>query len=151
MTPLDELKTYISRRNPTEIMVLVDGVTDHRTTHLEDLTGSEINLLITVLKPKTLEEKTSALVDEIVMKRWRSNILALAERTGIKKLGEFNDFNSWMIRSSLFKKQLNAHNMEELKLLYQQLRAVERNNERSASKPMTKVWWKKADSLKNHN
>lgn len=145
MKQLKELTGYLSRRTPDEIKILVDSVTDHRTMCLEDLTEKEINLMITVFRPKTLEEKANALIDEIKIKNMRSNILALAERTGIKEYGNFHSFNNWMMISSVFKKQLNAHNLEELQILYKQLRGVERNNQRSASKPMTKAWWKQAD------
>lgn len=151
MTPLKELQGYMAKKKPMEIAILIDSVTSHRTTSLEDLTGPEINLLITVFKPKTIEDTANALVDEIKLKNMRSNVLALAERTGIKEYGNFHSFNNFMIISSVFKKQLNAHSLEELNILYKQLRGVERNNERSASKPMTKAWWKKADGLKNQN
>ncbi|GGG47225.1 hypothetical protein [Epilithonimonas arachidiradicis] len=151
MTPTQELNSYLVRKNPQTVAVLIDSITNHRTTAVEDLTNSEIGTLLQIFRPKTIEEKANALVDEAIMKQWRSNIIALAERTGIKKLGQWSEFNNWMLLSSVFKKHLNAHSLEELKALYQQLRGVERNNERSASKTMTKAWWKKAEDNKAWN
>lgn len=151
MTSLQELTGYLNHKKPNDIAVLVDSVTDHRTTSVEHLTDSEIDLLLTVFRPKTIEEKTNALVDEMIKRQWRSNILALAERTGIKKYGQFQEFNNWMLISSVFKKHLNSHNVEELKILYKQLRNVERNNERSSRKTMTKAWWDKAEQNKTWN
>ena len=145
MTQLEELKSYISRRTPTEIAILIDSVTDHRTMRLEELTDAEINLMMTVFKPKTIEQKADALVDEIKLRNMRSKILALAERTGIKEPGNFHTFNNWMMVSSVYKKQLTNYNIDELKQLYKQLRAVEQNNNASAERPLTKAWLRKAD------
>ena len=151
MTPLQELTGYLTRKKPNDIAILIDSISDHRTMSIEDLTASEINLLLTVFRPKTIEDKANVLVNELKLKTMRSNILALAERTGIKEPGNFHKFNNWMNTSSVFKKHLNAHSLEELQVLYKQLRAAEMNNNRSAQKPMTKAWFQRAEKIKTWN
>ena len=151
MTPLQELTGYLARKKPNDIAILIDSISEHRTMSIEELTGSEINLLLTVFRPKTIEEKANVLVNELKLKTMRSNVLALAERTGIKEAGNFHTFNKWMMISSVFKKHLNAHSLEELQVLYKQLRGVEMNNNRSAQKPMTKAWFQRAEKIKTWN
>ena len=53
--------------------------------------------------------------------------------------------------NSKFKKHLNAHSIDELKQLFQQLKAAQGNQRKSAMKPMTKAWFAKAEQLKNLN
>ena len=106
MTPLQELTGYLARKKPNDIAILIDSISGHRTMSIEELTGSEINLLLTVFRPKTIEEKANVLVNELKLKTMRSNVLALAERTGIKEPGNFHTFNNWMMISSVFKTTL---------------------------------------------
>ena len=120
---------------------------------IEDLTDQEAKQLLKIHAPKPadLDQEYNALKEEFIRKEWKSNILALAEKTGIKEKGDFQKFNNWMLSNSKFKKHLNAHSIAELKQLHVQLRAALQNNSKSAMKPLTKAWWEKGESLKNHN
>lgn len=151
MTALEELENLMSLREPHEVAIMVDGFTSHRTTLLEELTESEVNILLQIYRPRTIQQRENDLIEELKLKEWRSNILALAEKVGIKKPQSFHEFNNWMLTNSKFKKHLNAHRLEELQLLYRQLQGVKQNNERSSYRPMTKAWWEKGQKLKNYN
>ncbi len=153
MNAHDELKKIFTYRDPVNIALEINGFTGFRTTLIEELTDQEANQLLKIHAPKpaNLDSEYNALKEEFIRKEWKSNILALAEKTGIKEKGSFHKFNNWMLSKSKFKKHLNAHNIEELKQLHIQLRAASQNNSKSAMKPMTKAWWDKAESLKNHN
>lgn len=148
-----ELQKVFASRDSASIAIEINGFTGWRTTLLEELTDQEAQQLLDIHcpKPKTVDAEYNALKEDFIKKEWKSNILVLAERTKIKEKGSFHQFNNWMLTKSKFKKHLNAHTIDELKLLHQQLRAALQNNARSAQKTMTKAWWDKAESLKNYN
>lgn len=150
---LTELKELFADRTTMSIALEINGFTGFRTTLIEDLTPQEIDTLyeIHVPKPQDLEAEYNALKEDFIKKEWRSNILALAEKTGIKEKGNFQKFNNWMLLSSKFKKHLNGHSLDELRELHKQLRGVQNNNSRSSKNPMTKAWWAKAEGLKQCN
>ncbi len=145
MTPKEELKQLFATSDPIQIAIQITGFTGFRTGNIEELTDDEAMKLLAVYTPKSnsLQEQNSELKDALLRNAWISKILRLAENTGIKKVGDFHDFNNWMFSKSKFKKHLNAHNLEELKELHIQLKGVEANNARSALKPLTKAWWEK--------
>lgn len=151
MHTLNDLKEFFADRSTLSIATEIYGFTGFRTTKLEDLTEKEIEDLYMAYAPKTLDQEFNALKSEMIAKEWKSKILALADKTGIKEKGSFHKFNNWMLTSGKFKKHLNAHSIEQLKELYKQLRGVQHNNGRSAQRPMTNAWWKKADELKQFN
>lgn len=151
MNALEELENLLSLRQPHEVAIMLDGFTSHRTTLLEELTENEVKILLKIYRPKTIPERERELIIELKTKEWRSNILALAEKVGIKEPQSFHKFNNWMLTKSKFKKHLNAHNLEELQLLHRQLQGVKQNNERSAFRPLNKAWWDKGSKLKNYN
>ena len=153
MKTLQDLKQLFAGRNASDVASEIYGFSGFRTNRLEDLTGKEIEVLYNIYAPKSekVEVEFDALKEILIKKEWKSKILALADKTGIKDKGSFHKFNDWMITSGKFKKHLNAHNLEELKELYKQLRGVEQNNARSSTKPMTKAWFAKAEQLKNLN
>lgn len=151
MNALEELENLLSLRQPHEVAIMLDGFTSHRTTLLEELTDGEIDILLRIYRPRTIQEREKELIIELRLKEWRSNILALAEKVGIKEPQSFHEFNNWMLLKSKFKKHLNAHNLEELQLLHRQLQGVKQNNERSAFRPLNKAWWDKGSKLKNYN
>ncbi len=153
MNAKQQLKELFADRNPADVAIEINGFTGWRTTLLEELTDQEAETLLHIHLPneKDLEEECNALLEEIKKKEYKSAILALAERIGIKKPGDFQRFNNWMFRYSRFKKHLNAHSLTELKQLYQQLRAAQANNARSAQKVMTKSWWHKGEQNKTLN
>ncbi|SDE80784.1 hypothetical protein, partial [Riemerella columbipharyngis] len=154
MATLKELKELLAEQSAVDIAIAVSGFTGFRTTLLEELTQEEIDKLYNIHAPKpepTMDEEFNALKYELVLKEWRSKILALAEREGIKEPKSWHKFNDWMILYSIYKKPLTAHNIEELKELYKQFRGIERNNRKFAEKPLNKAWWRKAGEIKNLN
>lgn len=150
---IKDLKELFADRTPLSVALEINGFTGFRTTVLDDLTPNEIEQLYQIHVPteKDMKAECNALKEELLKKTWRSNILSLAEKTGIKEKEDFSKFNNWMMLNSKFKKNLNAHSVEELKELHKQLRGVQQNNCRSAQNPMTKAWWDKSEHLKNFN
>lgn len=153
MTTLHDLQELFSERNPMDVAIEINGFTGFRTTLLEELTNEEINALYRIHKPeeKTLEAECDALKYEILRKGWKSKIIALAEREGIKEKHCYQKFNNWMLLYSRFKKHLNAHSLEELQLLHRQLHQLKNNNAQSARKAFTKAWYRKGIENKNLN
>lgn len=153
MNPKEELKQIFTDRNPVMVAIEISGFTSHRTTLVDELTDAEALRLLAIHCPSEieLEKDFNALQQDLIKREWKSKILALAERTGIKEKGSFHTFNNWMLISSIFKKHLNAHSIEELKAVYRQLRGVQYNNAKSADKPFTKAWWEKGYELKYQN
>ena len=153
MATLQDLQELFADRKPVDVAMEINGFTGFRTTQIEELTKDEINHLYAIHVPtaKTVDAEFNAFKVELMMKAWRSKILAAAEKAGFKKAASFHEFNNWMLTNSKYKKQLTAHNMDELKELHRQIQAAISNNKRSAERPMTSAWWIKADRLKNHN
>lgn len=80
---------------------------------------------------------------EILMRNKRSTVLAIATRTGIKKVNSWDEFNEWMKTKSVLKKDLHRYDFDELDQLIRQFRALESNFDKSAKKPGTKAWHQK--------
>lgn len=153
MATLQDLQELFADRKSVDVAMEIHGFTGFRTTLIEELTKDEINHLYAIHVPtvNTADAEFNAFKIELMMKAWRSKILAAAEKAGFKKTASFHEFNNWMLTNSKYKKQLTAHSMDELKELHQQIHAAISNNKRSGEKPMTQAWWVKADRLKNHN
>ncbi|MCZ2084135.1 MAG: hypothetical protein LC112_07655 [Flavobacteriales bacterium] len=153
MNAREELKQLFADRNPVMVGIEISGYTGFRTTLIDELTDEEAKRLLEAHAPKPadLDKEYNALKEDFIKREWKSAVLAMAEKTNIKEKGSFAKFNNWMIASSRFKKHLNAHTIDELKLVHQQLKAVQQNNARSATRPMTKAWWNKAEQLKKYN
>jgi hypothetical protein len=153
MTPKEELKQIFADRGTMEVAIEISGFTSHRTTLIEELTDAEATRLLAIHCPPEieLEKDFNALQQDLVKREWKSKILALAERIGIKEKGGFHNFNNWMLSKSKFKKHLNAHSIEELKAIHQQLHGVRYHDAKSAEKPFTKAWWSKGNELKYQN
>ncbi|SHF86537.1 hypothetical protein SAMN05443633_107165 [Chryseobacterium arachidis] len=149
----EELKSIFIHRKNIDVAMEIFGFTGQRTTIIDELTEEEVLKLLKIHCPipSELESECEQLKSEIFRKKLISNILVLAEKTGIKKANDFYDFNKWMIQSGKFKKHLNAHSVEELKEVYKQLKAVEKSNTKSAGKPFTKAWWYKEGKRKALN
>lgn len=130
---------------------IISGFTQGRSLCIEDLTDEEAEKLWLIYCPKKVDNPVQKIADELELKKWKSNVLAKAEQTGIKKPGSFDAFNLWMLTYSKYKKHLNAHNLEELKQLHRQLCNVELNDYRSGKKAFTEAWWKKGNVIKNLN
>ena len=151
MHTIKDLKKLFAKRNASEIASELYGFTGFRTSKLEDLTETEIEQLYTIYAPKSIQKERNDFADTLIKKEWISKILRLATELKFKKPDSYHKFNNWMLMSSKFKKHLNAHSIEELKQLFQQLKAAQSNQKRSAMKPMTKAWMEKAEQLKNLN
>lgn len=153
MTAKEELKQIFSGRTPVDIAIEISGYTGHRTTLIDELTEDEASKLLKVYCPPgvQLEREYVALQQVMLQKEWKSKVLAKAEKLGLKKANSFVEFNDWMHLSSKFKKHLNAHSLQELKELHQQLCAFGTNNARSAKKPLSAAWWEKGAQLKKLN
>lgn len=153
MATLQDLQDLFAERKPVDVAIEISGFTGFRTTRIEELSPDEINHLYAVHVPteRDIDAQFNAFKLELMVKAWRSKVLAAAEQAGIKEPGCFSKFNNWMILRSKCKKNLHAHTIEELKDLHKQLKAALTNNRRSAEKPMTEAWWKKGKSLTTQN
>lgn len=155
MKPHEELKLLFAHRNGAEVAIEIHGFTGFRTTLIDELTEKEAVKLLSIHNPEQsaeeLEAEFNELSEEILKKGWKSKILKIAEATGIKDKNDFTKFNRWMLASSKFKKHLNAHSLDELKQIHQQLQGVKHNNAKSAKKPFTQAWWKKGNGIVNLN
>lgn len=151
MATIDDLKQLFSGRDILSVSSEIYGFSNFRTTRIEELTQEEIDALFEFHQPKNIEKINNALIDELLMKEWRSKILKVAEQEGIKEPNSFHKFNNWMLISSRFKKQLSQHDLHELQELYKQMCALRSNNRKSARKPLTKAWQNRANNLKNWN
>lgn len=153
MATLQDLQELFAERKPHDVAIEISGFTGFRTTNIEELSPEEINRLYACHAPrlKDVDAEFNAFKIELVVKAWRSKILAAAEKAGLKEAGCFHKFNNWMRLSSKYKKALNAHTIDELKELHRQIHAAMSNNARSARKPLTKAWWNQGEKLKNLN
>ncbi|GAA5096800.1 hypothetical protein GCM10023210_31040 [Chryseobacterium ginsengisoli] len=155
MDAIQELKILFAKRSGADIAIEINGFTGFRTTLLEELTDTEAKQLLEIHQPqktvKQLQQEVREASEEILKKGWKSKVLVVAEATGIKDKDGFVRFNKWMLKSSIYKKHLNAYSLEELKELHKQLQGVKANNSKSAKKPLTKSWWREGLQNKNLN
>ena len=151
-TAKQRLRSLFSNRKAVDIAIELQGFTGFRTGKIDELTNSEAEKLLAIhTKAENNEVNYNALKEEVIMKEYRSKILAIATREGIHFPDDWKNFNHFMLFSSRFKKPLNAHNLEELKELLKQMNALAYNNAKSAEHPMTKAWERKANALKQWN
>lgn len=112
--------------------------TNGRTQSVRDLNLQELKGLCSKLSSrnfiKNVEPNT-----ELLKKKKRSIVLKLATKVGIHNTENWENFNHFMLHSSILKKQLNAYQLDELDQLIRQFRAIEENFERSARKVGTKA------------
>ncbi|UFK27493.1 hypothetical protein [Elizabethkingia phage TCUEAP3] len=154
MTPHEELKKMFIDRNPMAVSAEISGFTGFKKTKIDELSEAEaINLLaIHCPAPKTLQEEYNALKEDVLRREYKAAILATAEKEGIKDPGsDFKKFNNWMLKSSVYKKHLNAHSLKELEILLIQIKTLQFNNGKSAQKPLNEAWMRKASKYKNLN
>ena len=116
-----------------------------RTTDIDELTKEELEKLYSLFFPKqpSAEEKLMIVQHNDLIKRYKSNILTIATRIGIKEPDSWEAFNRFMLSSSILKKKLNDYSLEELKDLEIQFRAMQVNYDRSSLKVGTKAWYHK--------
>lgn len=135
------LEKIFEGKKPNEIAIVIGGATGFRTTQIEELTEAETRRILDAYVPK----KNISKEDEATLRNWRTNILTVASRTGIKSPYGWEEFNRWMKQSSVHKKELYKLNIEELKDTHKQLLMVEKNNAKSSKKYGTKAYWRKGE------
>ena len=154
MVTIEDLREIFSHRPPHEVAAEVSGFTGFRTTLLEELTPEEMNELYKIhckAKIPQISTESEAIYQQMLKKHWIGNVLTIATEEGIKEPNDWEKFNSWMMKGSIFKKSLNEHTLDELKALHRQMHKLRSNNEKSAQKPLTKAWMKKAIKNKTLN
>jgi hypothetical protein len=112
--------------------------TSGRTNSSQELHSDELQELCNTFSNEW-KRKTEALQDEkqLII----SGILNLAEKTGIKQPGDYGSFNHFMLYKSVVKKDLPLCNLEELRLVLEQFRALKHNNDKSAQNAGTKAFF----------
>lgn len=134
MATIEDLKALFKDSAPHEVAIEINGFTGFRTTLIEELTQDEIQRLYEIHRPKTAEPSASEFKAEMERKKWRSYILTIVQREGIKEPNSWERFNHWMLHSSRFKKALKEHSLDELKALHQQLMKMKDNNRKNKNK-----------------
>lgn len=147
MATINDLRELFIHRQPHEVAIEISGFTGFRTTLIEELTQEEIDKLYRIHSKR----EAGVMYEELMRKTWKSNVLTIATEQGLKEPHGWEKFNHWMLTKSRFRKHLNAHNVDELKLLHQQLCQLRDNNEKSAQKPMNRAWFRKGEQNKNWN
>ncbi|MDT8346514.1 MAG: hypothetical protein RQ756_01830 [Flavobacteriaceae bacterium] len=137
MATLKQLMTLLNKLGINNDLrrEMIHNFTHGRTSSARELSNKELNLMCTKLK-----SELNVLESDLLVRRKRSVILAIATRVGIKEVNHWAKFNRWMLKSSILHKELHAYNLEELELLMKQFRAIEANYEKSAKKAGTKAW-----------
>lgn len=155
MATLKDLEKLFWDREPHDIAIEISGFTGFRTTLMEELTPAEIDKLYKIhtngFRQSAVGGQRTASNEKEEKRKWISYILKIATDEGIKEPNDWEKFNQWMLKKSKFKKHLNAHSLEELKILHKQFCQLKKNNEKSAQKPMTKLWFLKGIRNKNLN
>ncbi len=118
---------------------LVYAWTGGRTKSSKFLSPNEIDALCIKLESSFRFATNIDAYTEIECKKKRSIVLKIATTTGIHDNADWKVFNGFMLRSSIFKKQLNKYNLEELDALINQFRGIERNFNKSAKKAGNKA------------
>ena len=106
---------------------MIYRITNGRTKSSKELTTDELKELINLFT-SNYKENT---------RRLRSEILAIATRTGIHDPSNWDKFNAFMIHRSIKHKPLNEYSLDELKELRRQFRAIERKQKQQ--KPAFKL------------
>ena len=116
-----------------------------RTTDIEELSDEELAEVYKIFFPteRNIAEQVFMLQYEKLLKEHRSIVLSIATRIGLKEPDSWDEFNNWMLKSSILKKKLNDYNLQEIKDLERQLRATESNYQASSEKAGNKAWYHK--------
>lgn len=150
MTTRNQLEEIFAGKKPHEIAVIICGATGFRTTRIEELTEAEAERIMRAYSPPQPSRKEREYDAELI-RTWRSNILTVATRIGIKSPQNFDSFNHWMKAKSKYKKELFKLNLQELKEVHKQLLMVEINDAKSAKNYDTKAFWRKGvQNLQNN-
>ena len=129
---------------PVERAELVNSLTRGRTKSLRALTHIEYTVLIDQMRGLAAKaaayDSAESLALEAERKRKRSQVLAIATRTGLHDVKDWRKFNAFMEERSILKKPLNKYSLAELNALVRQFRGIEANYKKSATKPGTAAW-----------
>ena len=127
-----KLMTLLSKAGIDDDMrhEMIHRFTGGRTTSSKDLSAAELAKLINRLQGDYEDQ----------LRRLRSEILAIATRTGIHDPGDWEKFNRFMIHRSIAHKPLNQYNIAELKSLRKQFRAIERRRKQQKVVFRLKKW-----------
>lgn len=117
----------------------------NRTSNIDEMTDQELEKMYNLFFPKqpSLVEQVVLAEHKELIRQHRSQALTIATKIGLKDPDNWDNFNRWMLNSSILKKRLNDYSLTELPGLIRQLRAAESNFEASATKPGNKAWYKK--------
>ena len=66
--------------------------------------------------------------------------MTVATRVGVHNPNDWDKFNGFMLKRSVYKKALNKYAIDELDVLIKQFRGLEANYNKSADKTGTKAW-----------
>lgn len=116
----------------------INAWTSGRTQTSKELYPDELQELCDSLASEVKHQKQQL---EDAKRLRRSTILTIATRTGVKQPNDWDTFNHFMLHSSVVKKSLNICNLDELELVINQFRALERKNAISAQKAGTKAYF----------
>lgn len=140
---MDELKEILQKKGKSDldIALIVSGVSGNRTTILEELKRSEIDLLLKIYRPVPYAEMALKLEQEKELKRLRSIILADAQYIGLYKPGNWTRFNNFMQKRSVLKKGLNRYQLHEFAELIKQFKSMRYKFDRDKLKTGTAAWF----------
>lgn len=123
---------------------LVHSWTNGRTSSTRELSTQEMADLTWKLNHDLSFQSNPKMAIDVLkdseMKRKRSIVLAIAQRTGLHTGIDFLQFNGWMKAKSIYKKLLAKYTYDELDELIKQMHALEANYKASAETPGTKAW-----------
>jgi hypothetical protein len=105
--------------------------TDGRTTSTKDLSELELFRLINRIESDPNFGQTAPSEMAALIRQKRSKVLAIATRTGIFPDNNWDKFNSFMLKSSVLHKPLNAYTLTELDRLIKQFRGIEYHNKKA--------------------
>ena len=157
MATIKKLQTIFSQKgmDTDERHEVIYNFTSGRTESSRDLTPQELddlcNMLQGVKKSKnTLMSECLKILQMEGIHRPDEPVLQ-EDKNGNFRPNPFYYLNQWMLARSVYKKPLYLYSVSELEVLKKQLFALADNNRKSAKKPLTKAWWKKANNLKDLN
>lgn len=120
---------------------LIYAWTSGRTQSSKDLLSIEIDELCEKLDNDYRYRTNLDANTELAKRKLRSEVLTIAQRTGIHNPNDWKVFNRFMLNSSILKKRLNEYELDELERLVKQFRGIESNYSRSAAKAGTKAYF----------
>ncbi|CAA0152098.1 hypothetical protein [Tenacibaculum maritimum] len=116
-----------------------------RTSDLDLLTTKELQglyfMFFPMEKPRNYATKILQLENEKELKRLRSVVLSDAQKIGLYTPGNWNRFNQFMSKNSVFKKSLSHYKIEEFPELIKQFKSMRYKFEKSKTTVGSKAWY----------